>query len=298
MLPGDERRSLFKTTTFFGLSALGILTSFLLMRLNLVMYDLRIIAFVYLAVLWSFLGPYLIWRYEHITLKNYWAGCRQVVADKKSYLKYKKGFIHSIARGHLSTAILICWTLLVVFAFFASFNFMKGLGIKSYSDPWWIIQVICIAVYAYITGIGFLGVLRTLLLIEGFLQLEVKVDPYHPDGRGGLGFVGKFLAETGLIFSSGSVFIPILITVLKSQSGSSGFLVLFLVTIYAAMIALSFIVPVWLVHLKLQKEKDETIKVIGKKLRELKKLPTWALYYGSFLYENSLRNEYHDVLSA
>jgi hypothetical protein len=116
---------------------------------------------------------------------------------------------------------------------------MLGFGVMSSFDWWWILAVFGVISYGFISAFGFLGVFRTLFAISNLLPIPIKIDPYHPDGNGGLGFIGSFLTETAVLFASGSVFIPILFKIYEAEGGLGGVNVLILILGCVCKVALT-----------------------------------------------------------
>lgn len=281
------------TSVLFGLPVYAILFFFLMSRHDLVTHDRLTIGLVFLAATWAWIGPVFIWRYEHITTTRYWAMCRNVVKIK-SDLYQTRNMVGKTVKSSKGRLFLTAWFLLIVTAFVYSYDFMRGFGVISKTDVWWYMQVAGVAVYAYLTGIGFLLVTRTFILIGNFLPLNTKIDPYNPDERGGLGFFGKLLSETSLMFASGALYIPILMKLHIEQFTNHSRVILIIIGLYSAMIALSFVVPIWLIHKKILLEKLRKMTELSNSIAAIKSCTKeWGLEpYNEYRIR---RDEYTDV---
>jgi hypothetical protein len=236
------------------------------LRRDSITNDRIAISYVFLAATWSFIGPLFIWRYETKTVKEFWLSCRKIAVDRAEIRDARKLVHKTLLPRRFGIVFLITWSLLVCAAFNYSYPFVKGFGFFSRTDFWWLLGFFYVVVYSIFTGIGFLLVLQTLRLIRVLHSLRIVVDPYHPDGRGGLGFVGGLMTQTALMFASGALYIPILLRVHSSISQYASDLVPLLVALYAVAIGLSFATPVWFVHRKLEKEKKEMLQAVATKL--------------------------------
>ena len=108
--------------------------------------------------------------------------------------------------------------------------------------------------------------------MEGLLsqiKLDIILDPYSPDNRGGVTYIGSFLAESTLMFGSGAVYCPILIKAFSDQFGLQGYLIMGILILYTLAILLSFIIPIWLMHRKIELEKGHMIQQIAKEINRL-----------------------------
>jgi hypothetical protein len=278
----------------YGLPVFLILSGFLLSRKDIITHDLLTILLTYVAAIWAWLGPLFIWRYEHIITTEYWAMCRKIVTDKNELYKLRKSLKRSVLLERHGVILILLWCLLIIGTFFASYDFMKGFGITGNTDIWWYVQVFGIAIYAFFTGIGFLLIIRTFSLIKNFLPLDTSINPYHPDQRGGLGFFGRLLSETSLMFTSGTLYVPILMELYMDMYAEISIIVLIIIGIYALMIALSFVVPTWFIHKKLVKEKFNRLRKLSITLEQLQ---GWLDEEGIERYWKftACRDQYHDM---
>lgn len=291
---GHRRNTWALASCLYGIPVFLVLSGFLFARKAHISHDALTVALVFLAALWTWVGPVFIWRYEHITSVNFWAMCRKVVKDKKRLQELRNRMKRSVLFGGINPFLIAVWCILIIVTFISSYDFMIGFGVTGKQDVWWYVQVLGVSVYAFITGIGFLMVLRTFSLIRNFLPLNVIINPYHPDQRGGLGFFGRLLAETSFMFASGALFVPILMKLHVAMYAEKSIIVLVIIGIYVLMIALSFMVPIWLIHKKLMKEKLNMLQNLS---ISLKQFQGWLNEEGVERYwkYRTYRDQYEDV---
>lgn len=278
----------------FGLPACIVLPIFLYFRQDSVTHNISTIGLVFLAATWMWIGPVFIWRYEHITATTYWMMYRKVVDNRREFYRLR-GLVSRTSHGGIFGQLFVLfWCSLVLVAFVSSYDFMKGFGITSRQDIWWYIQIAGVAIQSYFSGLGFVMVIRTFFLIKEFLSLTIKIDPYNPDGVGGLGFFGALLSQTSLMFASGSLYIPILIKLYIELFSGYSFLILVIIGLYALMIAISFVAPAWLVHKKILIEKIRAMTAVSSKMSALKaRTQVWSLE--SYLDYRVKKDEYMDI---
>ena len=256
----------------YGLPAFLVLTGFFLSRRDVITHDGLTILLVYIAAIWAWIGPVFIWRYEHITTTKYLAMCRKVLKNRHQLFILREPIKHTVLAKKYGVLIIALWCLVIVGTFINSYEFMKGFGIYGKKDIWWHIQVLGVAIYAFITGIGFLLVIRTFLMIRNFLPCDTNINPYHPDQKGGLGFFGNLLSETSFMFASGALFIPALLKLHMELYADRSMVVLIIIGFYVLVTGLSFVVPIWFIHKKLVKEKCKRLLSLSISLTQMQEL--------------------------
>ena len=170
---------------------------------------------------------------------------------------------------------------------------MCGLGIKSHDDYFWYSTIIGIGLYAYLSGIGFLLVWRTIELLFGMLRYEIVLSTYHSDGKGGMGFVGGLLNKTVLMFASGSVFLPILTKLCFATINTTRIMIITAIAFYLLAIFSSFFFPVYLLHRKISKERDRSLMALAREIDV--KHGHEKCGVECYLGANNVRNRYIDV---
>lgn len=282
-----------KISALWGIPLLVSLVSFFWLRRSYITNDRVCILYLFTAALWSFVGPLLIWHYETRTVRGFWRACRKLSINR-SEVREARRLVHDSALARKSSiCFLAAWTMVVCLAFHYSYPFVKGFGFFSRTDIWWLLGFLYVVIYSLLTGTGFLLVVQTIRMIRVLDRLRVTVDPYHPDGRGGLGFVGKLATQTVLMFASGALYLPILLRIHTSISPRSSDFVPVLVFSYAAAISLSFATPVFLVHRKLEKVKERMLSEVALRLGTTNTNPDVR----TFIQDLWLRANYTDIKS-
>lgn len=154
-----------------------------------------------MALTWLNVGPYFIWYYDQKLLPEFFARADEIIGDNER--------LHALARkydnffSHRYWIITIPWTALVLYA-------ISGLKlVLSGGVFYWMILAGGVWI-ALLSSIGFWGVVTTMLAIREISREKLTVDPFHPDKLGGLSCIGTYAIGTTLLFSTGSLFLPII----------------------------------------------------------------------------------------
>lgn len=256
----------------FGLPEFLLITILFLDRMDQMKHGLDVILMVYLASAWAWIGPVMIWKYERGVVPDFLNSVKNVIRNKKDYAVFLKKHKRTMHSGSMSKLYILSWVSFVSYVFINSYPYMNGFGLNGTDDPYWILMVLGVAFYAYLTANGFLLVVKTMLMIKDILPIEVDIDPYHSDDRGGLAFIGGTLSKTTLMFASGALYIPAMLKLYFDMYSSSTPLPVIIVTIYVIMVFLSFLYPVFLFHRKISTSKGDHLIVLAYQINLNKKI--------------------------
>ena len=100
-------------------------------------------------------------------------------------------------------------------------------------------------------------------------EQSIDINPFHPDGFGGLSALGNLPLRTASFIASASLYIPYGINRMrefgiKNIVGASSIIA---VSILSIIILLTFIIPLLPVHRLAKKNKYDLLMIIGNKLR-------------------------------
>ena len=209
-----------------------------------------------LGLLWIGIGPYLIYLYDSKALPSFFKGLDGVLGSgdiaKKLQAKYSRLFSRKFFW------LTIIWCLLLQIGYFSSPEFLIILNIRYLSFMFFLVSAYLVWV-GLLTSIGFWGVFVTIsLIIEASDKIAV-INPFHEDGFGGLGRFGRLAITTTVLFSSGSLYIPLLIDVV-TRGVRYNRVHYGLLTIFVGSIAASFLLPVILVTARARRIQREVLK--------------------------------------
>lgn len=74
-------------------------------------------------------------------------------------------------------------------------------------------SIVTFSILFFVGGMGFWGISRFNVIFEEICKQELKFDPYHADGFGGLTFLGQFNVKGPQFFFSGALLFPIVVEV-------------------------------------------------------------------------------------
>ena len=131
------------------------------------------------------------------------------------------------------------------------------------------VSVLC-TLAGFMAGIGFWAISRVPEILRRLGTLNVKIDPFHPDGFGGLRHVGTFSAELVVVFFSGSLFMPYGFDIVSTTSGGSiATLTEVIVGSFVLIGLISFMQAVVIVHDIVFAAKVEADRISGDTLQRL-----------------------------
>lgn len=208
-----------------------------------------------LGLLWVNLAPYLIWYYDERVLPEFFAHVSEIIPDENKREKLAKKYNDFFAEHRLSVSIF--WTIATVTIIYTSQSTLLGHGMTGTGSIFlWITYGYAVYVGA-VLGHGFVGPITTILLVREITQHKLEIDPLHPDNLGGLSTVGFVSIRTTLLFSSGSLFLPLLFYF--SSSGGDPTIIYGFAGVYILTILASFIYPTTIVNKRAQEYRDSIL---------------------------------------
>ncbi len=204
--------------------------------------------------------PSFIWYYDQKMLPNFFSKMTNLVKDQeKLFMAIKKymEFFHTnykIPLGIIGALFL--------FAFYQSPSCIKLEVYLEYLIPCFFAYTIDALLLLLIMGVGFVGVITGIFLVREISELDLQVDPLHPDNLGGLSSIGYFSIRSTLLFSAGSLYLPIAI-----QSGITAYPI---TALYMALISISFIYPTYRIHKKAHHIRTEILEELRNRIKELR----------------------------
>jgi hypothetical protein len=252
-----------------------------------------------LALLWVSLGPYLIWYYDQKLLPEFFQRANDIVPDREDLLSIERKYTVFFSRKFWIVALP--WSALLI-VLWANLGTLPDGGVLGESDPVLWIALAGVAWLGLLTGIGFSGVVVTLLAVREVCQRTLRIDPLHSDSLGGLSCVGHYAIGTTLLFSSGSLFLPLFFAILSRTSERLLPLAVPAVAMFSGFILMSFLYPTKITHTKAAITRDRILEELREKhaglVHEISSgtqnlTSTIRLYLELY----RLRNEYSDYKS-
>ena len=232
--------------------------SFIILRYKYI--SLELLIGLFLGLIWVNVGPYLIWFYNTKLMKNFF--------DRASILIDNRHELNEIAIKYYNFFAKKFWILtipliiIIPFIWIFSMPILSNYGFFGYTDPWYWFSFIGVVWVTILGGIGFNGVLTTLLTINNIAKKNIRIDPLHPDKIGGLSSIRYFTLGTTLLFSTGSLFLLAGFQIISFLEFLTPF-VYFITFLYSFLILLSFLYPI----IRINRKSEKVRSVILEKLR-------------------------------
>jgi hypothetical protein len=151
--------------------------------------------------------------------------------------------------------ITVIWMTAALALFLSAQKVLRGLGVGGQNDLFFWVIGIGVVLVAFYTSIGFCLAYKAMILVRKLANLKFKSPLYRGDGAFGLSFVGRFAFQTAWMFFSGWLFAPLIIFSGWQDSVTSYFGVGVPVATYFIFTVTVFLVPVYIVHNRMLREK-------------------------------------------
>ena len=214
------------------------------------------------ALLWLNLGPILIWYYDERLLPNFFHKILDIVPHRRKVRALAEKYDRLFSKKYW--IIVIPWNILLIYAFLGSQDVLVQGGLLGYADVfYWILFAGAVWTLS-LTGIGFWGILVMLLAVSEISRQSLRIDPLHPDKLGGLSCVGYYAIGTTVLFSSGSLFLP-LVFQLTTETNVASIYIYLATSVFSFFILLSFLYPTVRIHGKAKAARDSILDRLRKR---------------------------------
>lgn len=279
-----------------GLPNYLILSCYLCYRWHQINASSYELAFLYLAISWIWIGSLLIWYYEERLLNNFFRESRQVIHHKSL-----RNIYFNVRQKHKKTLITL-WTLVVlgVYIFVARDYCNERLGMQGFTDPLYVLSILSVGIQALLNGIGFYGCINmTLQVWNIYKSCDLVINPYHLDKKVGLSVYSDLSLKTTAIFSSGTIYLPILLIVANSINKNIVWGIYILTVMFSVFISLSFFIPNYFLYKKCKLIVRKEAQKIVEKLNPLyNRIINDHKYADNVVAEyNMLRQVFQDLMS-
>jgi hypothetical protein len=219
-----------------------------------------------LAATIAAVGPLFIWHYDERVFRNFVTEVRDIVTDEDDLIDTINNYERFFATRYWLLAVP--WTVLIISALIANIGFFETIGVSGVLDPAFVIYLVFATWWSIITGIGLHGALTTILCVRSVSDLEIDIDPLHPDNLGGLSTIGYFSIRATLLNSIGSFALPLAFAI--AARGGYQSLVYAAVAGYIGFIAASFLYPTLYVNRRAQDVRDSVLETKREQIQALR----------------------------
>lgn len=212
------------------------------------------------------LGPYQAYKYDTEVLPRFFDEITSIIAEEDhEQIEEIRNRAFQLFRDQHSIFVL-GWTVMVISVLPLNSAYFAAQGITSTSLLYWV--YLCFLVdFGLLSGLGLFSVITTTYSIRSVGDLQLEIEPLHPDGLGGLSTIGEFAIWTTLLISNGALAIPLSLNMVTSFIG--GLVVYTGVGVYILLILMSFVYPTAKVNRRAQKLREEHLERYRSKIRSL-----------------------------
>lgn len=231
-----------------------------------------------LGLLWVNVAPYLIWYYDERVLPSFFEKLGEILPETAAVDHLAEKYTSMFAETQPLVAFL--WTVGTVAIVFAGTDVLRAQGMVGDAS------VFIWTTYAYALFIGlvlshgFMGPVLTLRLIDEVAEADLQIDPLHPDNLGGLSTVGYCAIRTTLLYSTASLFLPLLFRF--GAASATGIVIFAFAGVYVCTILGTFLYPTVRVSSRAHALRDSALEEIRQEYRQV---------------ETEMRTPDHDELS-
>lgn len=189
-----------------------------------------------LVLAWVNVAPYLIWSYDEVVMPEFFDRFFEITAEPEEFADLAETYSQFYGRPHVVAAVF--WAVAIVLVAWAGVPILHEQGMAGLMP---VVYAYAVYIGIVLAGPGFMGPITTIRFIRDVARLELDIQPLHPDQLGGLSNVGYYSIRTTLLFSSGSLFLPLAFRLSAGTSRRSA--ILFFTFIYILTIAATFLYP-------------------------------------------------------
>lgn len=247
------------------LGMVPVALTLLFFALTVEQFSLRFVTAHLLAMGVPVVGPAAIWYWDVRVFPRFVGQTADLAVDPEAVHRIAENYKQVFSSRYLRFAIP--WTALIVGLIALNIGYFETIGVEGIGDPAFWIYLLFAAWWGLITGIGFHGAITAIRVIRAVGNLDLEIDPLHPDGLGGLSSVGYLAIWTTMLISLGSLTLPFAF-ILGTEGGYSA-LVYLAVGVYIVVITVSFVYPTVYVNRRAQKIREAELEKRRSKIRRL-----------------------------
>ena len=213
-----------------------------------------------LAFFWLFIAALLLDLFEY-AIDDFWIKFKKIVKmPEEDFKNFKEEYNKKI----FSKNYLIFSVIMYVVAFIYMPDILKeyGLAILITVDLLMIPAAIMWGAFIYLT-------FYMHFFSYEICKKDIDINPFHPDGFGGLGGLGKLPLKTASFASSASLYIPYAINRSRAFGAETvvGATMILFVLVVSFVILLTFLIPLFPVHRLAREAKYDLLLKVGNRLR-------------------------------
>lgn len=219
------------------------------------------------ALLWVNVAPALIWLYDQIVLPQFFEKFAEINPDRQELKDLSRRYNDFIADPPF--VLFLFWAVGMLVVAWAGTPVLKAQGMSGDGTPFlWLSYVYAVYMGGVLGEAGTAGITATLLMIREISDLSFEIQPLHPDQLGGLSNVGYYALRTTLLYSSGSLFIPLGFSLLAGPSNT--YLIVTIISVYIASVLIIFVYPTVKINRKASEMRNEILDELRSRMQEIR----------------------------
>lgn len=260
----------------------------------------RYVASHLLVIAMGLIGPGVIWYWEREIFTGFVEDVSQITADTDALERLAGEYSELLRRRFWVFSLFL--VALFVGVVITNMAYYRTIGVAGIEDPAFWVLILVGVTWGGVVGIGFHMAIVAVLFIRAVGQLELTIDPLHPDGLGGLSAIGSFAIWTTMFISIGSLAFPY--AFLLTAEGSAPVLIYGGVGVYIAVIGTSFLYPTIYVNRRAQAVRERELERMRSRIRDLEAQARDPAEHGSTdevtkrLEIQRLREEFNDYATV
>ena len=240
----------------FGLLPLAIFCFGFLYSFDTSALGLPLTINVLIAASWIIIGPVLTMVWERrfralaITISR-----RQTVSIRSA--KKAVGILDFYKRWAKWSGI--AWIIFTLSYFFLTRSSLEQFTTLYSNKPMLALTILNLSAVSFVCGYGCCGVIQAIFIFHNLPRLNISWRSFHPDGKGGYGFLGSFALATTFAFAGGVVVLPAAISI-GAKSGEAAYFGYSLVAIYTLLLLAVFSYSILRIQQAAREAKEAEIK--------------------------------------
>ncbi|MFB6114521.1 MAG: hypothetical protein ABEJ58_10530 [Halodesulfurarchaeum sp.] len=214
------------------------------------------------------IAPYDIWYYDERLLPSFFNNVDELVTDSDTDSLNRIASHYDQFFSEKWWILTGIWLALVTTVYVFGLDYFVSQGIDRTAEQ--IAYFGFILYWILVAGLRSTAVLTTLLTIRSFAkEVELDIDPLHPDGLGGLSLVGDLAIKSTLIISTGSFALPLALNIANHLQYNT--VVYVGVSLFVLLVALNFVYPTYIVNRRAQDVRETMLEERRTRIRDLEK---------------------------
>jgi hypothetical protein len=208
---------------------------------------------------------YLVWYYDTRLLPEFFKSVGDLLEDGNRFDEIVDEFNKLFAFGYWKTFVF--WIPLFPTAFFGNIHYFQQQGMGGPEHVSFYVFFAFTVYSGVLTGVGIHLIINTLICVGTISREEFTIDPFHPDGLGGMSAIGRLSIWTMGLAAIGSLGMPYTLQI--AASGQFGAAIYVAFVIYFVSLVGIFVYPVLKSSQKAEAKREAKLEEIRSEIADL-----------------------------